>query len=155
MTLPWRRRDLAPETKDVRLLHYLNSKFTEIDYHQILSLSGDEATIAFEPTEGPGYYQFYYLPYLNNNQRYGQKDKYWLPSNSTCGPSHNQTCTWVPPSKLIPVTSKIKFEAETTWDLFTRMEVAATTEEMRRLHVRYGEEAFLLFGATAKDVVRR
>ncbi|GMH54272.1 hypothetical protein TL16_g01639 [Triparma laevis f. inornata] len=134
VTLPWRRRDLAPETKDVRLLHYLNSKFTEIDYHQILSLSGDEATIAFEPTEGPGYYQFYYLPYLNNNQRYGQKDKYWLSSNSTCGPSHNQTCTWVPPSKLIPVTSKIKFEAETTWDLFTRMEVAATTEEMRRLH---------------------
>ena len=146
--IPWRRRDLAPEEKEILVFDaHTGQQVKNMARGQITREFGD---VVFQPETVPGRYYLYYLPYTVTPTSWAYSVRYshaepsaaatWLERNgltATLLPGGN----WMklPPARVMGIQARSEF------DRFDPMEVIATPEETSKLLAMHGQEPFLLF----------
>ena len=146
--IPWRRRDLNPGDKDVRVFAAsTGDRVTNVVRIRVDAESGD---IVFEPAAGPGLYEVYYLPFSarwsseDGKHRYSlvedTADPEWLAAHhlDAGGPADE---AW----RSLPEAAFVEIQARTEFDRFTEMEVMATAVETRALLEEHPGKPCLLF----------
>ena len=175
--LQWRRRDVRPMSKDVRVTHRRNAtdaQPVEVMNRVVLSLTGSVGRVLFDANRGPGLYDIYYLPFISNGQAFGRKDTYlpfrrngtssvaWLEALARKGWILNEDLHGANPASFVEghtpcrVVSAPSFAAQTPHDRFSAMEVAATDPELDALYGprRAKGEPAVLIPYSNTDVVR-
>ena len=157
--LLWRRRDVNPQAKDVRVAFRRTANDTaptEVTNRVVLSINGSVGRILFDDSAGPGIYDVFYLPFVSNGASFGRKDRYqqmqangssstaWLGALATAGwkldeASQGENSAAFVAAHTTSVASQPRFEAQTVHDLFTSMEVAATDAELQALYSTHGK----------------
>lgn len=172
----WRRRDVHPEKKDVRITYHTNSTSApvEVKNRVVLSLNGSATRLLFDTSvSGSGKYDIYFLPVVSNGMAFGRKNYYqplrrtgssrwsWLTALEADGWKLYEEAEGENAADFVAahtgfVASNALFQAQTEHDLFTPMEVAATAQEVRALYRDTGTTASpaLLLPYSNRDVVR-
>lgn len=146
--IPWRRRDLNPELKNVIMIDAATGKrITNIFWAGLNRESGD---VVFQPQTVPGEYYVYYLVYRPKGSRNYPKG-YYAPMERTADES------WLKKAGLLTQTqaksrldkmeraSLVQFQSIDEFNSFYPMEVIATAEEVRALLKKHSREPYLLF----------
>jgi hypothetical protein len=171
----WRRRDVQPEKKDVRVTVHSSSTAAPTEVNRVvLSLNGSVARLLLDTSVGgSGTYDIYYLPFVSNGASFGRKNYYqplrrkysksasWLAALESDGWKLDEEESGENSQDFVAahtgfVTARALFQAQTAHDLFTPMEVAATAQEVHALHRDTGQTASsaLLLPYSHRDVVR-
>ena len=145
--IPWRRRDLHPETKrlilqDTRTGQLILNKTTGV-------ISRESGEILFEPPSGKGLYYIYYLPYRNegrSNYPKGVYDK----ADTTASAKWLATVAARPPINCT-VTD---LQSIDSFNSFYPMEEIATDKEMAALKRKYAGKPFLVFPESRMSPIR-
>lgn len=132
--LPWRRRDVAPETKAI-LVHDLKSN-QEIANVVVVKNTAEAGEILFQPKAGPGEYAVYFLPVKIDGGAF--------PTSKPIPPQDKAEAAW----KQSASTTKneatiVRWEALTANDAWTDMEVIATESETKAMAKSTLQAAFL------------
>jgi hypothetical protein len=144
VTLPWRRPDIHPEIKGVKIVDATTGKAVK-DIH-LLEFSAEKGVFAFRPETAPGTYYMYYLPYSfeggYGSGRWQQHLNIYLP------PDYKPDAEWqktvMNDLNAIPAARTERFEARSRFDFFTPMGLIATAEEIRSMEEKYPGD-FILF----------
>ena len=159
--LPWRRRDVKPHEKGIRIVDAKTGKF--VTNLVVLSCKQEYGDIAFEPPTVPGDYEIYYLPYVQLGRcprRWGMTDPYlkrfeepdpnWL--TSAAGIAGDQGVNRYKIGDLLrgnwqrlPRAELVEIQAKTEFDRFDPMEVVATREEVGNLLAAAADRPYLVF----------
>lgn len=144
--IPWRRRDAAPETKNVIIVEgSTGATLTNVVLASINQAYGD---IVFQ-AQKPGTYYAYYLPKISRGRNY--------PTSSYRPPENTADNAWKSKNGLasaeqvtatlnkLPQAKVVEMQAINDFNSFYPMEVAATTGETRQLESAHAGESFLLF----------
>jgi hypothetical protein len=143
--LPWRRRDAAPETRDVVVLDAATG--LRIKDVARVEIGRESGTIVFRPATAPGDYYLYYLPF-----GVGGRPNY--PTAEYEGPVDRADSSWrrrlvaAPKDgswRPLPRARLVALESSDAFSAFTPMEEIATADETRALVGRHPGKAFLLF----------
>ena len=128
--LKWRRPDLRPESKKIRVIDAATGD--EIKNIKVDELTNEKGIITFQPQTVPGDYLIYYMPYTFrkgwNDARYGKPWNDYLP------PVYDEVdSVWI--KKLnetsdLPHAAVKTFESRSKFDYFTSMGNTATQAEM-------------------------
>jgi hypothetical protein len=154
--IPWRRRDPAPETKEIVVLDATTgARVTNVVRLAVNRESGD---IAFEPTSGPGLYEVYYLPYKGGHSLQDQGT--YLPPQETAADAWRARAglavadlasgAW----RRLPQAELVEIQARSEFDRFDPMEVIATAAETADLVARHPGRDYLLFPEDRRNPVR-
>jgi hypothetical protein len=146
--IPWRRRDLHPELKNVIMIDAATGKrITNIFWTRLDRESGD---VVFQPQTVPGEYYVYYLVYRPKGSRNYPKGFYapmeqtadaaWLKKIGLVTPAPGRS-----PLDKFERASLVQFQSIDEFNSFYPMEVIATSEEVRSLLKTHSREPFLLF----------
>jgi len=168
--IPWRRRDVNPQEKGIRIVDAKTGKF--VTNMVVLSCKQDYGDIAFEPPTVPGDYEIYYLPYVAMNRcprRWGMTDPYlkrfedpdpnWLTNVAGImgdqGVSRYQIgdisqSNW----QRLPRAKLVEIQAKTEFDRVDPMEVTATREEVGELLAATADKPYLIFPEDRAHPVR-
>lgn len=160
--IPWRRRDLSPEKKLVRVFDSRDGK--EITNVVIIQGTNELGIIAFEPTIHPvedfrnrGEYEVYYLPFDLPTGTWGGNWDIGYPRGSHIEEKPQPDPDWVKANHLTPAEIEqgawrslekvevLGFQANGEIHSFFPMEVIATRREMLDLLAEHSEERYFLF----------
>ena len=170
--IPWRRRDLNPETKRVVVV---DSKTGErVSNTVAVEVNAGFGDIVFEPVTGAGVYYAYYLAYEPNPSPFGDPGTYEEPED-TAEPSwldaHRLTPEGIaagqwaglPEARYLEIQSRPdhgvdgggkphgksnkpdEIEARRTFNSYYPMEVVATADEVDGLLARFPDRAYFVF----------
>jgi hypothetical protein len=148
VTIPWRRRDVEPEKKNVIVVDAATGE-------RILNVlpvvvSRESGEFVFEPKTVPGEYYFYYMPYKSEGRKNYPNVKYdppqvtadpaWLAANriAASGPDAARSNTF-------PAAEFVRIQSVDDFSMFTMMEEIATAPEIKALLDRNPDAAYLLF----------
>ena len=135
--VPWRRRDAEPDKKGLLVAAAAtSSRVLNVVARAVNRESGE---IVFEPTEGPGDYHIYYMPYRLTGSRNYPNARYLEPED-TADPAWKKKA-----SGNIPEAKVTAFESVDDFNAFGPMEVIATAVETAGLLARFPDAPFLLF----------
>ncbi|MEQ9414729.1 MAG: DUF6067 family protein, partial [Cyclobacteriaceae bacterium] len=123
VTIPWRRRDVKPEDKNI-LVYAENGGIVNNVSRGIINREFGE--VFFEPTEGPGKYYVYYLKYITVGRSNYHTVNY-PPFESTASRS------WLGKLRSARKAEAISIEAIDELNSFFPMEVIATEAEVSKL----------------------
>jgi hypothetical protein len=144
--IPWRRRDVRPETKNIILIE--TDTGNQITNLARLAIASDFGDLVFQAPRAGTYYA-YYLPSVARGRNY--------PSVSYQPPQNTASPEWVArnglksdapaPSALdrFPRARVVEFQAIDQFNSFYPMEVCATDAELRQLLAAHPGSPFLLF----------
>lgn len=146
--IPWRRRDLAPETKGIFVADaHTGAQLKNVASVEVNREFGD---IIFQPPTVPGEYYVYYMPYhihpvsWEDNVQYDSArataDPAWLERNALIA-DRLPDGKW----KLLPAAKTLEIQARSEFDRFDPMEVMATLEETQKLLADHPSQDLLLF----------
>ncbi|MBE5766833.1 MAG: hypothetical protein E7335_06695 [Clostridiales bacterium] len=133
VTIPWRRRDLHPETIGMRMLHTpAGSQIqngmgcAEIRNIRIESITRFEGVIVFEAPE-TGIYELYYMPHTLSGPGYCPNTDYMRPDEMT------PDADWLACAEkaAVQTASAIFYESRTEFDSFYPMEQPMTHHEAK------------------------
>ena len=135
VTVPWRRHDTHPELKDTFIVDARSH--LRVPRCARVHVSGDNATFAFEASNGPGEYHIYYMPfttceYNTGSCPYGANVVYDAPSGCTDAPWWGS----VPLDQMAEAGAVVQ-QARTSFDAFNAMEKAASNAEVLLLLSKY------------------
>ena len=146
--IPWRRRDLHPEQKNVIMIDGATGKTITNLFWTVLDR--EEGEVVFEPQTAPGEYQLYYLVYKHKGSRNYPKGTYqpmeqtadllWLKKVGFDQLSSSKTS-----SDNLPTAEVVQFQSVDALNSFYPMEVIATAGEVKGLLNRYPRSPYLLF----------
>ena len=146
--IPWRRRDQAPQDKEVIILDAkTRRKIKNVAGIQINRAFGD---IVFQPATVPGKYEVYYMPYTVTPIPWAYTVTY-PPPESSADPAWMTQYGLTPKLltsgrwKALPRAEVLQIEARRGFDRFDPMEVIATELERRDLLARHPDQSYLLF----------
>jgi hypothetical protein len=155
--IPWRRRDLEPEKKNVLFV----DSATEARIRNVcpLSVCREYGEFVFEPTTAPGDCFVYYLPYeMTGRSNYPTviypefeqtAEPAWLEDHGLSPfVSPNNGLSGFPQAQVIEIQSGDEFNS------FSPMEVIATEEETDALLSRYPDSRYLLFPEERRNAIR-
>ncbi|MBN1421238.1 MAG: hypothetical protein JXP34_20865, partial [Planctomycetes bacterium] len=149
VAIPWRRRDPAPETKDVRVIDAATG--AEVANRAVLEISRERGIIAFEPPTAPGEYFVHYLPYEASRQPHRYATHYAAPGAT----ADSVWLSRIPRDRAAgPFAEVLEIQARTAFDRFDPMEVIATEEETRALIERHADRSVLLFPEDRRFPIR-
>jgi hypothetical protein len=140
--LPWRRRDRDPETRDLVVISAGTGR--RVNNVAAIAIGREAGTLAFEPVDGPGRYDIYYLRYTGSVKSNYPRVRY-------PGPSTTPDSAWVQRAGLgsdagaLPEARFIRFEDSDQWNAVEPMEVIATEAETRALVAQFPTLPMLLF----------
>ncbi|HET7042804.1 MAG TPA: glycoside hydrolase domain-containing protein, partial [Gemmatimonadales bacterium] len=147
VTLPWRRRDADPERK---LVIITNAEGRRVTNAVPIAVTREAGTFAFEPTEGPGEYYLYFMPYKGSVRSNYPRITYRT-ADTTAGlrwmmqrrvtPADIAAGRW----RQLPKATVEAFEAVDSMSNRWPMEVIATAAETEVLRRNAGSAPFVLF----------
>jgi hypothetical protein len=142
--LPWRRRDLHPEDKEIFIYDAHGARMTNVFRAQVNREFGD---LVFQPVSGTGEYEVYYLPFTG-----GIHDNYpkigYPPPKATSDPEwlrRNHLQSPDPSLKSFPAAELITFQSVDDFNRFDPMELIATRQEIDRLLALHPGAQFMVF----------
>ena len=145
--IPWRRRDLEPEKKQILVVDASTGK--QLKNVLPVDIQREYGDLVFQPVTAPGDYYIYYLPF-EVQEGYGGFGGDYLPPESTAEAAwldrYGLTEERLPqkPWKKLPQAKLLEIQARTEFDRFDPMEVVATKAEVERLLAAH-PGPFLLF----------
>lgn len=136
--IPWRRRDMEPETKQLRVFDgQTQQRITNV---KVLENTREKGVVLFEPSSGKGVYYIYYMPYFSGGSTYYPNVQYYPVSETA-------SVEWL--KKVAherPVRATVSvLEAVNDFNSFFPMEIIATKVETDKLLSRYKKNEFLVF----------
>jgi hypothetical protein len=155
--LPWRRRDAAPEKKEIIVIDAAtNQRVQNVLRVNVTRQSGD---LLIQPVTVPGEYFVYYLPYKTEGSWYFPTTVY-LPAidsakpdwAAACGPIADQVRQGK--TAELPVAQVLEFQAINEFHRFDPMEVVASPEETKTLLAANPDRAYLVFPEDRKFPIR-
>ena len=146
--IPWRRRDMKPEQKNVIIVDASTGKrITNLKWIRIDREAGD---VVFEPQSAPGEYFVYYLVYRPRGSKNYPKG-YYQPMERTADDA------WLKKTGLetsadaesrankLEQAAVVQFQSIDDFNSFYPMEVIATSDEVRALLGKHPQSPYLLF----------
>jgi hypothetical protein len=153
--VPWRRRDTAPEKKNIVVV---NAAGKTVPNRVAVQINREYGDVVFQ-ADTPGEYFVYYMPFVEKMVDWSYSMEYaapqataeraWLERNGLA-PERLRNGTW----RTLPAANVVEFQ---TWDEFHRfdpMEVIATAAETKRLVADQPDRAYLLFAEDRKFPIR-
>ena len=146
--IPWRRRDLEPEKKNIIIVDAGSG--ARIRNVARISINREYGDLVFQPVIAPGRYYVYYLPYTGNVRSNYPKITYpppeasadsgWLERHGLVVPSAvRDRLSEFPRGQVVELQSVDEFNS------FYPMEVITTTAEMQAFLARYPDMPYLVF----------
>ncbi len=148
--IPWRRRDTAPEKKNLVIVD-AQSGARVLNVLRV-AVTREEGDLVFQPTSGKGRYYVYYL--LNTGSGRSNYPKVVYPE-----PEQTAKADWLtkyaglsvegqrgaarPP--VLPLARVVEFQSIDEFNSFFPMEVIATSAEVKALLDRYAAAPYLVF----------
>jgi len=170
--LPWRRRDMHPEGKDILVVDAASGK--AVTNRVIVTCNKEYGEIAFQPTGGAGRYFLYYLPPVNDGNAF-QWPRSAFPITRYATPTQTADAEWLARNHLtaddlrtlpirrygkdpvlagiwrkLPSADLVEFQSlrdltANDWNSFYPMEVISTFAERSQLRERCRFRPFILF----------
>jgi hypothetical protein len=143
--IPWRRRDLRPEQKDIQVYDALNGRQVKNVYRA--EITREYGDLIFQASSAPSIYHVYYLI----NKMEGRSN---YPTVTYQKPQSTAQADWLCRNGLasdkgkrsqFPQATLREIQAVDAFNSFFPMEVIATQAEMQSLLSEHPEAAFLLF----------
>ena len=145
--IPWRRRDLNPELKGIRIIDAATGVAIKNAVWRTVNRELGEVT--FEPQTAPGEYFIYYLLYRSKGRNY--------PKGSYLSPEETANSSWLatlPGWNSLPQAQVVQFQSIDSFNSFYPMEVIATKDEVQKLLQKHPTEKFLLFSESRSNPIR-
>jgi hypothetical protein len=145
VTLPWRRRDSLPHERDIVVLSAASGRSMRLARGLIQREAG---TIAFEPADGPGEYDVYYLRYTGSVRanyprvsypRPAPGDSVWIASLALQPDGMGDGWRRLPEAELV------ELQSAGAWNNRAPMELVAGAAETQALLGQHRGAAMLLF----------
>jgi len=148
--IPWRRRDPEPETKGVLVVGAASG--FRVENVLVININRAYGDIVFEPADGPGYYEIYYMPYTPKSGHVEYATEYLAPTN-TADPS------WAGPvleraQEYMPVARVTEIQARRPCDSFAPMEICATGAEVSEVLAAFPDRRYLTFPEDRQHPIR-
>lgn len=142
--IPWRRRDVKPETKAVLVFDSTGKQVMNVKVEKITAAEG---IIVFEASQ-PGDYYIYWLPYNPGTGSFDNPSTYFVPKNTAA-------TDWLAKlGKNLPMAPLKEIQARGKFHTFYPMEVMPTPGEVSGLIQRTGNKPYLLFAEDRTRSVR-
>jgi len=155
--IPWRRRDLEPEKKDIVIVDAASGE--RVRNVLALAVNREYGDIVFEPKTVPGDYFIYYMPYKSEGRKNYPNVKYDGP-RATAEPAW-LAANGLMPDKLpslrpdaFPRAAVVELQSADEFSVFTPMEMIATAAETKALLDAHPRSAYLLFPEDRKLSIR-
>jgi len=146
--IPWRRRDLEPEKKNIVVVDAASGG--RVINVLALAVNREYGDFLFEPQTVPGNYFIYYMPYKSEGRKNYPNVKYDPPA-LTADPAW-LAAIGLTPDKLaalrtdaFPRAEVVELQSADEFSAFTPMEMIATAAETRALLEAHPRAAYLLF----------
>ncbi len=147
--VPWRRRDVSPEQKNLILIDAATGKIVDNLFRKVVGMEFGE--VVFQPVTGKGIYYLYYLPSKNTGN-------WWLPQAFYSPSKEILEPTWlaknVTGNVKLPEAKVLRFESVSDEHSFYPMEIPATAVETEALLGKYGGKEFIVFTEDRKFPIR-
>ncbi|RPI98712.1 MAG: hypothetical protein EHM31_11420, partial [Candidatus Aminicenantes bacterium] len=150
--IPWRRRDLEPEKKNVIVVDASTGQ--RITNVLPLAVTGEIGYLLFEPKTVPGDYYVYFMPYRSEGRKNYPNIKYDLPE-ATEDPGwmasakavllRDEYAAGQVPMADVPSAGVIEIQSADEFSAFTPMELVATAQEIKTLLAAHPGAPYLLF----------
>jgi hypothetical protein len=148
VVIPWRRRDLEPEKKNIAVVDAASGE--RVINVLALAVNREYGDILFEPKTVPGDYYVYFMPYKSEGRKNYPNVKYDPPA-ATPDPVW-LSANGLPPDKLLalrpdafPRAEVVELQSTDEFSAFTPMERIATAAETKALLEAHPSSAYLLF----------
>lgn len=160
VTIPWRRRDRLPEQRDIVVMAALSGRAMRVARGSITPEAG---TIAFEPADGPGEYDVYYLRYTGSVRANYPRVSYpppappdsaWLGSIGLVGAAGAAGAAGADAWRSLPEAELVEIQAAGDWNRVDPMELVAGPGEVRHLLARHPGAPMLLFPEEREHPIR-
>ncbi|MFC1731593.1 glycoside hydrolase domain-containing protein [candidate division KSB1 bacterium] len=154
--IPWRRRDLNPEQKNIIVVDgATGSRITNICRVEINREFGD---LVFQPQTVPEDYFIYYMPFVSSGRSY-PRVTYPKPENTAQDAwlrDHSLTPDGLKDGKwqTLPAAEVLEIQSIDEFNSFSPMEIIATANEVQGLIDRQAGNAFLLFPEDRSNPIR-
>lgn len=145
--IPWRRRDLNPELKGIRLVDEATGAVIKNAVWRTVNREFGEVT--FEPQTAPGQYFVYYLLYRSKGRNY--------PKGSYLPPEETANSSWLaslPDWNSLPEVQLVQFQSIDSFNSFYPMEIIATADEVQKLLQKHPTSKFLLFSESRSNPIK-
>ncbi|MDQ6887631.1 MAG: DUF6067 family protein [Gemmatimonadota bacterium] len=156
--IPWRRRDESPELKKIVVLDA--STGARVMNVTRISVTREAGDLVFQPGGASLDYAVYFMPYRRTNRSANYPRIAYPPPDSTAdsawlrrnrlGEADREAETW----RSLPRAQVVAFESADSLDVFTAMEIIATSEETRDLVARNPDAPFLVFPEDRANAIR-
>jgi hypothetical protein len=153
--IPWRRRDSAPEKKNVLVV---NAAGKTAANRVVVQIDREQGDVVFQ-ADAPGEYFVYYMPFSQkaSDGSYAMQyaspqataDAAWLERNGL-SPAQLGGGKW----RSLPQAKVAEFQSLDEFHRFDPMEVAATAEETKALLAGHADRSYLLFPEDRRYPIR-
>jgi hypothetical protein len=146
--IPWRRRDTAPDSKNIVVLDAKTGK--KVESILPVNVKREFGDLVFQPPTAPGDYYVYYMPYTSVTNS-GVCTVTYSPPVLAANPiwmnQHGLASGQVPDQRWtnLPKVQVAAIEAASDFDRLEPMEVIAATDETKRLLAKFADRPYLLF----------
>ncbi len=150
--IPWRRRDLEPEKKNIIVVDASTGQ--RITNVLPLAVTGEIGYLLFEPQTVPGDYYVYFMPYRSEGRKNYPNIKYDLPE-ATGDPGwldaakavlvRDEYAIGQVPMADVPSAEVVEIQSADEFSAFTPMELVATAPETKALLAAHPAAPYLLF----------
>ena len=137
--IPWRRRDINPDQKDIIIINSINGE--EIKEKHFVEINNEFGHIIFRPDKSSTNYYFYYLPH-NSTGGYYPKVEYVKPQKIDSDDNYISR-KGVNNLSKIKYAKVISFESIDEFHSFFPMEIISTKEEIKNYFKSINKEFYL------------
>lgn len=148
-SIPWRRRDAAPEKKGMLVINASTGQVVENVLP--LHIDNESGLIRFDARYGAGQYYVYYLPYHTSGGPYPKI--HYSPVIDKADPQWKETARTVPAAKVAKA-ELVAFESLGSFNSFYPMEIIATEKEKQQLIDANRSQPFLLLPEDREHPIR-
>jgi len=148
--IPWRRRDPAPEAKNVLVLAADGGQ--AIANVLRVTINREYGDIVFQPAAGVGTYYVYYMPYTHAGPHHQFATAYAPPDDSRVDASWRERVLAV--LDQLPRPPAREIQVRTDFDRMDPMEVIATEDETAGLIAKHPGRPYLLFPEDRRFPIR-
>jgi len=150
--IPWRRRDLEPEKKNVIVVDASTGQ--RVTNVLPFAVTGEIGYLLFEPKTVPGDYYVYFMPYRSGGRKNYPDIKYDLPvateDQGWLGAAkavllRNEYAVGQVSMADVPSAEVVEIQSADEFSAFTPMELVATAQETKTLLAAHPGAPYLLF----------